>query len=146
MVLQERIFCILKTYTLKMLMEKIMKKNGMIKLKRLVGEYIDHTPTFQLAYVIMLLQKKLKQVEGLSKWLQRKPFKIHTLEEIGWENFLGMTVGQAVVWASQDIDPKYTNPELTTSEPYVMGSHATCSGAWVSGPEDIVTSRIFLGI
>ena len=41
-----------------------------------------------------------------------------------------MTVGQAVVWASQNIDPKYTNPELTTSEPYVMGSHATCSGAW----------------
>jgi adenylylsulfate reductase subunit A len=47
-----------------------------------------------------------------------------------------MTIGQAVVWAAQDIDPKYTNPELTTSEPYVMGSHATCSGAWASGPED----------
>ena len=36
------------------------------------------------------------------------------LETVGWENFLGMTVGQAVVWASQNIDPKYTNPELTT--------------------------------
>ena len=47
-----------------------------------------------------------------------------------------MTIGQAVVWASQNIDPKETNPELTTSEPYVMGSHATCSGAWASGPED----------
>ena len=57
-------------------------------------------------------------------------------ETIGWENFLGMTIGQAVVWASQNIDPKHTNPELTTSEPYVMGSHATCSGAWASGPED----------
>jgi len=41
-----------------------------------------------------------------------------------------MTIGQAVVWASQNIDPKHINPELTTSEPYVMGSHATCSGAW----------------
>jgi adenylylsulfate reductase subunit A len=58
------------------------------------------------------------------------------LEEIGWHNFLGMTIGQAVVWAAQDIDPKHINPELTTSEPYVMGSHATCSGAWASGPED----------
>ena len=57
-------------------------------------------------------------------------------ETVGWENFLGMTIGQAVVWASQNIDPKHTNPELTTSEPYVMGSHATCSGAWASGPED----------
>ncbi len=59
------------------------------------------------------------------------------LEEVGWENFLGMTVGQAVLWAATDIDPKYTNPELTTSEPYVMGSHATGCGAWCSGPEDI---------
>jgi adenylylsulfate reductase subunit A len=48
-------------------------------------------------------------------------------EVVGWENFLGMTIGQAVVWASQNIDPKHINPELTTSEPYVMGSHATCS-------------------
>ncbi|CAB5498121.1 Adenylylsulfate reductase alpha-subunit (EC [Bathymodiolus thermophilus thioautotrophic gill symbiont] len=59
------------------------------------------------------------------------------LEEVGWENFLGMTVGQAVLWAATDIDPKYINPELTTSEPYVMGSHATGCGAWCSGPEDI---------
>src|SRR5205807_4909906 len=33
------------------------------------------------------------------------------------------------------------NPELTTSEPYVMGSHATCSGAWASGPEDCAPSE-----
>jgi len=59
------------------------------------------------------------------------------LEEVGWENFLGMTVGQAVLWAATDIDPKYINPELTTSEPYVMGSHATGCGAWCSGPKDI---------
>jgi adenylylsulfate reductase subunit A len=57
-------------------------------------------------------------------------------EEIGWEDFLDMTIGQAVVWASQNIDPKETPSELITSEPYVMGSHATCSGAWASGPED----------
>jgi len=57
-------------------------------------------------------------------------------ETVGWENFLGMTIGQVVVWAWQNIDPKETNPELVMSEPYVMGSHATCSGAWASGPED----------
>jgi succinate dehydrogenase/fumarate reductase flavoprotein subunit len=43
---------------------------------------------------------------------------------------------QAVVWASQNIDPKETPSELITSEPYIMGCHATCSGAWASGPED----------
>ena len=57
-------------------------------------------------------------------------------EELGWEDFLDMTIGQAVVWAAQNIDPKETPSELTTSEPYIMGSHATCSGAWASGPED----------
>ena len=43
-------------------------------------------------------------------------------EEIGWEDFLDMTIGQAVVWASQNIDPKETPSELITSEPYIMGS------------------------
>ena len=61
-------------------------------------------------------------------------------EEIGWEDFLDMTIGQAVVWASQNIDPREKPSELITSEPYIMGSHATCSGAWASGPEDCAPS------
>ncbi len=72
------------------------------------------------------------------------PIYIHTersldtreKEELGWEDFLDMTIGQAVMWASQNIDPKEDPSELTMSEPYVMGSHAVCAGAWVSGPED----------
>ncbi|MDP1536574.1 MAG: hypothetical protein Q8L95_05270 [Burkholderiales bacterium] len=36
--------------------------------------------------------------------------------------------------------PKLINPELTTSEPYVMGSHATCSGVRASAPEDYAPS------
>jgi len=67
------------------------------------------------------------------------------LEEIGWHNFLGMTIGQAVLWAATDVNPKYENPELTTSEPYVMGSHATGSGAWCSGPEDVSPDEYFWG-
>ncbi len=67
------------------------------------------------------------------------------LEEIGWHNFLGMTVGQAVLWAATDVNPKYENPELTTSEPYVMGSHATGCGAWCSGPEDLSPDEYFWG-
>ena len=46
-----------------------------------------------------------------------------------------MTIGQG--WCGpRRIDPKETPSELTASEPYIMGSHATCSGAWASGPED----------
>jgi adenylylsulfate reductase subunit A len=45
------------------------------------------------------------------------------------------------VWPSQNIDPRHINPELATCEPYVMGSHATSSGAWTSGPEDYARSK-----
>ncbi len=51
-----------------------------------------------------------------------------------------MTVSQPVVWAAQDIDPKEKPSEITKSEPSIMGSHATCSGAWASGPEDCALS------
>ena len=38
-----------------------------------------------------------------------------------------------MVWASQNIAPKFINPVLTASERYVMGSHATWPGALASG-------------
>ena len=68
------------------------------------------------------------------------------LEEVGWENFLGMTIGQAVLWAATDVDPKNENPELTTSEPYVMGSHATVLGRLVLGSRGRFPARVFLGL
>ena len=80
--------------------------------------------------------KEVAAGRGPIRMVTKEAFQDPHMETVGWENFLGMTIGQAVVWASQNIDPKETNPELTTSEPYVMGSHATCSGAWASGPED----------
>jgi len=78
----------------------------------------------------------VKAGNGPIRMVTKEAFQDPHKETVGWENFLGMTIGQAVVWASQNIDPKHINPELTTSEPYVMGSHATCSGAWASGPSD----------
>jgi adenylylsulfate reductase subunit A len=104
--------------------------------KAMVGEYIDHQPTPTCLRNHAFVQEVIAG-RGPIHMVTKEAFQDPHLEEVGWENFLGMTVSQAVVWASQDIDPKYTNPELTTSEPYVMGSHATCSGAWCSGPEDL---------
>ena len=49
------------------------------------------------------------------------------------------------MWASQNIDPKVRPSELLPSEPYIMGSHATCSGAWVSGPADLSPKECFWG-
>ncbi|GMQ91107.1 MAG: adenylyl-sulfate reductase subunit alpha [Gammaproteobacteria bacterium] len=104
--------------------------------RAMVGDYIDHQPTPTCLRNHAFLEE-VKAGRGPIRMVTQEAFQDPHLETVGWENFLGMTIGQAVVWASQNIDPKYTNPELTTSEPYVMGSHATCSGAWASGPEDI---------
>ena len=127
-------FLHLKTYTENAYGEEY-EKRWYEDTKALVGDYIDHhpTPTCLRNHAIL---REIAAGRGPIRMVTKEAFKDPHKETIGWENFLGMTIGQAVVWASQNIDPKYTNPELTTSEPYVMGSHATCSGAWASGPED----------
>ena len=112
--------------------------------KELVGDYFDHHPTPTCLRNHAFIEET-KAGRGPIHMVTKEAFQDPHKETIGWENFLGMTVGQAVVWASQDIDPKYTNPELTTSEPYVMGSHATCSGAWASGPEDVSPDEYYWG-
>jgi adenylylsulfate reductase subunit A len=112
--------------------------------KELVGDYIDHHPTPTCLRNHAFL-KEVAAGRGPIHMVTKEAFQDPHKETVGWENFLGMTISQAVVWASQDIDPRYTNPELTTSEPYVMGSHATCSGAWASGPEDVSPSEYFWG-
>jgi len=112
--------------------------------KAMVGDYIDHHPTPTCLRNHAFLQE-VAAGRGPIHMVTKEAFQDPHKETVGWENFLGMTISQAVVWASQDIDPKYVNPELTTSEPYVMGSHATCSGAWASGPEDLSPSEYYWG-
>jgi adenylylsulfate reductase subunit A len=104
-------------------------------IKERVGDYVNRHPVPTCLRNHALLEE-VKAGRGPIRMVTKEAFKDPHKETVGWENFLGMTIGQAVVWASQNIDPKEINPELTTSEPYVMGSHATCSGAWASGPED----------
>jgi adenylylsulfate reductase subunit A len=128
-------FLHLKTYTQNAYGENYEEK-WYEHTKNLVGDYIDHHPVPTCLRNHAFIEE-VKAGRGPIHMVTTEAFQDPHKEQVGWENFLGMTVGQAVVWASQDIDPKYTNPELTTSEPYVMGSHATCSGAWASGPEDV---------
>ena len=136
-------FLHLKTYTQNAYGEEYESK-WYEHTKAMVGEYIDHHPTPTCLRNHAFLQE-VAAGRGPIHMVTKEAFQDPHKETVGWENFLGMTVGQAVVWASQDIDPKYVNPELTTSEPYVMGSHATCSGAWASGPEDLSPSEYFWG-
>ncbi|MCA1905734.1 MAG: adenylyl-sulfate reductase subunit alpha [Desulfarculus sp.] len=65
--------------------------------------------------------------------------KMKTLEAEAWEDFLDMTVSQAILWAANNIYPEKSRSEIAACEPYFIGSHSGGSGAWVSGPEDINT-------
>ncbi|HEV2281112.1 MAG TPA: adenylyl-sulfate reductase subunit alpha [bacterium] len=73
------------------------------------------------------------------------PRKIREIESDAWEDFLDMTMSQALLWASENIDPAKTPSEVVLTEPYLMGSHASATGAWVSGPEDLAPKDYFWG-
>ena len=76
---------------------------------------------------------------------QNDPKKIREIESEAWEDFLDMTMSQALIWASDNIDPAKTPTEVVLTEPYLMGSHASGVGAWVSGPEDVAPKEYFWG-
>ncbi|MEK9754104.1 MAG: adenylyl-sulfate reductase subunit alpha, partial [Rhodospirillaceae bacterium] len=144
-------FLHLKTYTQNAYGEEYESK-WWPELQKMVGkEYLDPEVSHRTHRPIPTclrnhaLISEVNAGRGPIQMVTMEAFQDPHLEEIGWHNFLGMTVGQAVLWAATDVDPKYENPELTTSEPYVMGSHATGSGAWCSGPEDVSPPEYFWG-
>lgn len=63
--------------------------------------------------------------------------KMKELESEAWEDFLDMTVSQALNWASHNIMPEKSPSEISACEPYFISSHSGASGAWVSGPADL---------
>ena len=67
--------------------------------------------------------------------------KMKALESEAWEDFLDMTISQAILWAASNIAPEETRSEIAACEPYFIGSHSGASGAWVSGPEDIAPAE-----
>lgn len=73
------------------------------------------------------------------------PKAVREVESDAWEDFLDMTMSQALLWASRNIDPAKVPSELDLTEPYLMGSHSSATGAWVSGPEDIAPADYFWG-
>jgi adenylylsulfate reductase subunit A len=63
--------------------------------------------------------------------------KLKHLEAEAWEDFLDMAIGQASLWAANDVEPQKVPSEIMPTEPYLLGSHAGCAGFWVSGPGDL---------
>jgi len=72
---------------------------------------------------------------NLAKTMTKKEIK--HLEAEAWEDFLDMCIGQAGVWAGENIEPEKKASELMPTEPYLLGSHSGCCGIWVSGPTDL---------
>ncbi len=68
------------------------------------------------------------------KTMDKKEFK--KLEAEAWEDFLDMCVTQAGLWACLNIEPEKVPSEIMPTEPYFLGSHAGCAGAWCCGPDE----------
>jgi len=71
--------------------------------------------------------------------------KMKELENEAWEDFLDMTISQAILWAGTNVQPEEKASEIAAAEPYFIGSHSGASGAWVSGPKDLAPSEYFWG-
>jgi adenylylsulfate reductase subunit A len=82
--------------------------------------------------------QKIAASEGDEKAAKKK---LKELEAEAWEDFLDMTISQAVLWAANNVEPEKRSSEIAAAEPYFIGSHSGASGAWVSGPEDLQTDE-----
>ncbi len=71
--------------------------------------------------------------------------KVKELEAEAWEDFLDMTISQAILWAGTNVQPEEKSSEIAAAEPYFIGSHSGASGAWVSGPKDLAPDEYFWG-
>ncbi|MFO8055967.1 MAG: adenylyl-sulfate reductase subunit alpha [bacterium] len=93
----------------------------------------------------------MRTEEAIQKIADQEPdeksFKkrMKELESEAWEDFLDMTISQALLWAATDVQPEEKSSEIAAAEPYFIGSHSGASGAWVSGPEDIAPKDYFWG-
>jgi len=87
-------------------------------------------------------------IENLSKDIpdeKERKKKLKELESEAWEDFLDMTISQAILWAATNTAPEEKPSEIAACEPYFIGSHSGASGAWVSGPEDLAPADYFWG-
>ena len=71
--------------------------------------------------------------------------KMKELDAEAWEDFLDMTISQAILWAGTNVSPEEKPSEIAAAEPYFIGSHSGASGAWVSGPKDLAPPEYFWG-
>jgi adenylylsulfate reductase subunit A len=86
--------------------------------------------------------QKIAASEGDEKAAKKK---LKELESEAWEDFLDMTISQAILWAATNTAPEEKSSEIAAAEPYFIGSHSGASGAWVSGPKDVAPDDYYWG-
>ncbi|TET16502.1 MAG: adenylyl-sulfate reductase subunit alpha [Dehalococcoidia bacterium] len=108
-------------------------------------------------YLMMLDQQEgkgpafMRTEEAIARIVDAEPDdkakkkKLKEVESEAWEDFLDMTISQAILWAATNTSPEEKPSEIQACEPYFIGSHSGASGAWVSGPEDLAPPKYFWG-
>jgi adenylylsulfate reductase subunit A len=87
--------------------------------------------------IFMRTEEAIQKIASESGDEKAAKKKLKELEAEAWEDFLDMTISQAILWAATNIEPEKRSSEIAAAEPYFIGSHSGASGAWVSGPEDL---------
>jgi len=90
-----------------------------------------------LGPIYMRTEEAIQKISNAEADEKSRKKKLKELEAEAWEDFLDMTISQAILWAASNVEPEVKPSEIAASEPYFIGSHSGASGAWVSGPADI---------
>ncbi len=89
----------------------------------------------------MRTEEAIKKIIDAEVDEKAKKKRIKEIESEAWEDFLDMTISQAILWAGTNSAPQDKPSELQACDPYFIGSHSGASGAWLSGPEDLQTAE-----
>jgi len=95
--------------------------------------------------IYMRTEEAIKKIADQTPEEKAYKKKMKELESEAWEDFLDMTISQAILWAATNTAPEERSSEIAAAEPYFIGSHSGASGAWISGPEDLAPSEYFWG-
>ncbi len=95
--------------------------------------------------IYMRTEEAIKKIADQTPDEKQYKKKMKELESEAWEDFLDMTISQAILWAATNTAPEERSSEIAAAEPYFIGSHSGASGAWVSGPKDLAPKEYFWG-
>ncbi|UCC61100.1 MAG: adenylyl-sulfate reductase subunit alpha [Dehalococcoidia bacterium] len=89
----------------------------------------------------MRTEEAMKKIIDAEPDEKARKKRVKEVESEAWEDFLDMTISQAILWAGTNTAPEEKPSELQACDPYFIGSHSGASGAWLSGPEDLQTAE-----